>query len=219
MARLARVVVPDIPHHIIQRGNRRQATFFESGDYQQYIGLMSEWCYRSKVEIWAYCLMGNHIHLVAVPTDQKGLVGGIGEAHRRYTRMINFRKSWRGHLWQGRFLSYPMDERYLLSAVRYIENNPVKAGICKRAEDYFWSSARAHKNGKDDRLVKVKPILERVGNWDEYILQEIKAEEEKLIKRHEYTGRPLGSVKFIKEVERRLKRKLTKRKPGPKSDN
>ncbi len=113
MARIARVVAPEIPHHVTQLGNRRQQTFFNDGDYQAYLALMSEWCLKYYVEIWAYCLMPNHIHLIAVPQTKEGLNLAIGEAHRRYTRRINFREGWRGHLWQGRFASFVMDENYL----------------------------------------------------------------------------------------------------------
>ena len=110
MARIARVVAPGLPHHITQRGNRRQATFFGADDYQAYRALMREWCEYWKVEVWAYCLMPNHVHLIAVPPSEDGLRRAMGEAHRRYTRRVNFREGWRGHLWQGRFASYPLDE-------------------------------------------------------------------------------------------------------------
>jgi putative transposase len=105
MARLARVVVPGYPHHVTQRGNRRQRTFFTAADYRAYIALMAEFCREHAIEIWAYCLMPNHVHLVAVPSTEDGLARGIGEAHRRYSRRVNFRKNWRGHLFQGRFAS------------------------------------------------------------------------------------------------------------------
>jgi len=124
MARIARVVAPGLPHHVTQRGNRRQQTFFCDDDYRAYLELMAQWCSRCAVEIWAYCLMPNHVHLIAVPESKDGLRSAIGEAHRRYTRRINFREGWRGHLWQGRFASYTMEERYLLAAARYIEMNP-----------------------------------------------------------------------------------------------
>ena len=123
MARIARIVVPRYPHHITQRGNRRQKTFFCDEDYRRYIDLMAEWCNRCGVAVWAYCLMPNHTHLIAVPQTEEGLRKAVGEAHRRYSRMINFREGWRGYLWQGRFSSFVMDERYLLTAVRYIELN------------------------------------------------------------------------------------------------
>ncbi len=118
MARIARVVAPGYPHHITQRGNRRQQTFFRDDDYLAYLELMAEWCRKCRVEIWAWCLMPNHVHLIAVPQTEEGLARAIGEAHRRYNRRINFREKWRGHLWQERFASFPMDETHLLVAAR-----------------------------------------------------------------------------------------------------
>ena len=154
MARIRRIVADGLPHHITQRGNRRQKTFFCDEDYTLYIKLMSEWCIRWKVEIWAYCLIPNHVHLIAVPEAGGGLCRAIGEAHRRYTRHVNFHEGWRVHLWQGRFASYPMDETYLLATARYVELNPVRAGIVDAPEMYLWSSASAHISGQDDALVK-----------------------------------------------------------------
>ena len=144
MARISRAVVPDTPHHITQRGNRRQQTFFSDADYDTYVGLMHRWCAHYGVEIWAYCLMPNHVHLVAVPEREDSLAQAIGEAHRRYTRFVNEREGWRGHLWQGRFTSYVMDERYLLACARYVETNPVRANLATQPAEWRWSSARAH---------------------------------------------------------------------------
>ena len=110
MARLARLVVPGLPHHITQCGNRRQQTFFNEDDYAAYIDLMAEWCGKEGVEIWSYCFMPNHVHLIAVPKSEEGLARAIGEAHRRYTRRINIREKWGGYLWQGRFASFVMEK-------------------------------------------------------------------------------------------------------------
>ena len=160
---------------------------------------MSEWCLKYNVEIWAYCLMPNHIHLIAVPEITDGLNLAIGEAHRRYTRMINFREGWRGHLWQGRFASFVMEERYLLACTRYIEYNPVRAGLAKRPEDWKWSSARAHMDEKDDILVKKSPLLEIVNApWRDFLSSDIHASEIELFRKHERTGRPLGKTTFVK---------------------
>ena len=112
MPRIARVAAPGFPHHVTRRGNRRQRTFFCNRDYQTDLELMAQWCSRCGVEVWAYCLMPNHVHLIVVPESEDGLRRAIGEAHRRYTRHANFRKRWRGHLWQGRFASYVLDEPY-----------------------------------------------------------------------------------------------------------
>ncbi len=150
MARLARVVAPGFAHHITQWGNRRQQTFFCDEDYLSYLKLMAEWCGAHKVKILAYCLMPNHVHLIAVPETSDGLRRAIGEVHRRYTRMVNFREGWRGHLWQGRFASFVLDESYLLTAARYVELNPVRAGLIGAPSRYRWSSAAAHRRHTGD---------------------------------------------------------------------
>jgi putative transposase len=214
MARLARVIAKNLPHHITQRGNRRQNTFFCDDDYRFYIQLMAEWCKKSKVEIWAYCLMPNHVHMIAVPRDEKDLSRAIGEAHRRYTSHINFREGWRGHLWQGRFLSFLLDEQYLLAAARYIELNPVKAGLCSKPEEYPWSSAKAHIEKRDNEIVKVEPLLKMVGGWRKFLKSKFTEEEYDLLQKHERTGRPLGSKGFIEHLERKLTRKLAPQKGG-----
>ena len=166
MARIARVVALGYPHHITPRGNRRQQVFFCAEDYLAFLDLMAQWCRKYQVEIWCYCLMPNHVHLVAVPQSEGGLARGIGEAHRRYTRRINFREKWRGHLWQERFASYPMDESYLFAAMRYVEKNLIAAGLADNPREYRWSSARAHLERKDDQLVKVAPLqIKLKGMW------------------------------------------------------
>jgi putative transposase len=175
---------------------------------------MAEWCSKFGVEIWAYCLMPNHVHLIAVPESEDGLRRAIGEAHRRYTRQVNFREQWKGHLWQGRFASFLMDENYLLAATRYIEHNPVKSGLVKRPEEYSWSSARAHLTGQDDDLVTVKPLLKMVDDWHKFLSSPSTEEENALIRRHEQTGRPLGSAKFIHRLENKLSRTLIPQKGG-----
>jgi len=218
MARIARVIAPGYPHHITQRGNRRQDVFFCDDDYHAYLELMATWCKRHEVEIMAWCLMPNHVHLIAVPQMETSLARAIGEAHRRYTRMINFRQKWRGHLWQERFTSFPMDEAHLLAAARYIEMNPVAAGLVKSPEAYRWSSVHAHMNGQDDILTRVAPLLEMVGDWQEF-LKLPDGEEAQKIEQHERTGRPLGEDSFVTRLENRLGRVLRPQKPGPKSKN
>jgi len=214
MARLARVVVPDYPHHIIQRGNRRQQTFFNDEDYEAYIALMAEWCDKCGVEIWFYCLMPNHVHLIAVPQSEDGLRRAIGEAHRRYTRRINFREDWRGHLWQGRFSSFVMDNKYLQMAVRYIAMNPVKAGLSKRPEQYRWSSTAAYLTGKEDDLIKRSGLNAKITNWPEFFRQGVDSVLVEKMRRHEHTGRPLGSDNFVMKLEGILSRMLKPKKAG-----
>ncbi|HKJ89456.1 MAG TPA: transposase [Gammaproteobacteria bacterium] len=216
MARLARVVAAGVPYHITQRGNRRQAVYFAEEDYHAYIELMAAGCAHYGVAVWAYCLMTNHVHLIAVPEAAEGLTPAISEAHRRYSRHINFREGWRGHLWQGRFASFPMDEVYLLAAARYVERNPVEAGMEEAAGDYPWSSARAHLTGRDDELVQVRPLLSLVPDWQRFLEEAVPEAETRAFQTHERTGRPLGSEPFVEKLETLVGRSLKRRKPGPK---
>jgi len=216
MARLARLVAPGLPHYITQRGNCRQQTFFCDEDYQSYLELMGQRCGAHQVKIWAYCLMPNHVHLIAVPQSADGLGRAIGEVHRRYTRMVNFREGWRGHLWQGRFASFVLDEPYLLTASRYVELNPVRAGLIKVPSRYRWSSAAAHMRGRDDTLVRVAPLLELAPNWRAFLARVIREEDVKRLHAHEHTGRPLGDKAFLATLEQDLRRIRRRQKPGPK---
>ena len=216
MARLARVVAPGYPHHVTQRGNRRQQTFFNERDYRAYKSLLADSCAREGVEIWAYCLMPNHVHLLATPENEKALAKAIGEAHERYTRQINFEHNWRGHLWQGRFASVVLDGPHLLAAVRYVERNPVRARLCAQAWDYAWSSAGAHVAGKDDDLVTVAPLAGLVPDWRAYIAVDASEAQLTALRKHERTGRPLGSLSFMRALEGLLSRRLFRQKPGPK---
>jgi putative transposase len=217
MARIARVVVPGYPHHVTQRGNRRQQTLFCHDDYITYRTLIAKACRECGTEVWAYCLMPNHVHLVLVPQYEDSLRDTLAEAHRRYTRQINFREGWRGHLWQERFHSFVMDERYLLATVRYVERNPVAARLCLRPQQWRWSSARAHLAGADDELVQVKPMLDRITDWPAYIGQAADQAEIDNLRKHARTGRPLGDAGFIDRLELLLGKTLCPQKRGPKT--
>ena len=207
-----------MPHHITQRGNRRLQTFFSDDDYRIYIDLMKEWCDARGVEIWAHCLMPNHVHMIAIPETSESLKLAIGEAHRRYSRMINFREGWKGHLWQGRFASYVMDENYLLACARYIELNPVRAKLVKDPAKWAWSSARAHVHGTKDKLSNIKPLIELVDkNWADFLNQDISPEIRIQLQQHERTGRPIGDLTFIEKLETLLGVRLKLKKPGRKS--
>lgn len=216
MARMARAVAPGIPHHVTQRGNRRQTTFFEDDDYAVYKALLAEGCKAAGVAVWAYCLMPNHVHLILVPGDADGLRAALSETHRRYTRLINGRKGWTGYLWHGRFASFPMDDAHLLACARYVEQNPVRARLVAQARAWRWSSARAHLSGRNDGLVQVKPLLDLAGDWPLFLRERLTDEELAPIRSGEHTGRPLGAPAFVKKLEKRLGRTLARQKPGPK---
>jgi putative transposase len=216
MARLARVVAPGLPHHVTQRGNRAQETFFSDDDYRAYLDLMSESCRARGVDVWAYCLMPNHVHLIVVPESEDALRRAIGEAHRRYTKHVNFLHGWVGHLWQGRFTSFPMDETHLLAAARYVELNPVRAKLAKKPSDWPWSSARAHLNGTADPLVKADPLLDMVPDWQAFLADGLDDKTAETLRRHEHTGRPLGGEAFLESLETSLDRVLGPQKRGRK---
>lgn len=223
MARLARIVVPSVPHHVTQRGNRRLPVFFGDEDRRAYLTLIADACAAHGTVCLAWCLMDNHVHLILVPGTQDGLRATLGEAHRRYSRRINFREGWRGFLFQGRFASYPMDDAHLIAAVRYVENNPVAAGMVARAEDWRWSSARSHIAGKraaDDPLTDVAALGRHVRNWRALLRVGLEAMDDpatvEAIEARIRTGRPLATPEWIVEAEAAMARKLGPARRGPK---
>lgn len=218
MARMARVVVPELPHHIIHRGNRRQNVFFRDEDKESYLSILRLQARLFALEVWSYCLMDNHVHLIVVPKDQGSLSQAIAETHKLYTRMINFREGWRGSLWEGRFKSMVMDERYVYAAVRYVERNPVRANIVKRAEEYLWSSARFRVKKQENPLLSDFYLLEEISDWPKYLEQEEDKDQLMRMRLQSLSGRPLGDTNFLRNLEERLGRTLMKRKPGPQRD-
>lgn len=214
MARMPRLVVPGFPHHVTQRGTRRMKTFFSQADYLAYLELVMEFREVAGVEIWAYCLMPNHIHMVVVPESKEGLAELFRHVHRTYTRSINIRENWTGHLWQERFHSFVMDEPHLLSAVRYIELNPVRAGLCNVPQEWPWSSVHAHLAKIDDGVVVVQPMLQRVANWSSYLLDDVNDGDLLRMRNHGSSGRPAGSEQFIDQLQVLTGRSLTKTRKG-----
>ena len=217
MARLRRLVLPGLPHHVTQRGNRRERMFFEDGDYALYLDLLADAAGRAGVEIWSYCLMPNHVHLVAVPGDEDGLRRCFRYVHRHYTGYVNARLRVTGHLWQGRFSSVAMDEPHLVTALRYIALNPVRARLVARPEDWAWSSARAHLAGADDHVVRVAPALERVGDFSAFLGEAFdEALSYAALRKAESVGRPVGSPEWLADMEARTGLTLRPQKRGPK---
>jgi putative transposase len=220
MPRIARIVVPGIAHHVTQRGNRKLPVFFSDADRTHYLSLVAAACTANDTRCLAWCLMDNHIHLVLVPANEDGLRATLGEAHRRYSTAVNAREGWRGFLFQGRFASYPMDDPHLMIAVRYIENNPVAAGLVARAEDWRWSSARSHVAGKrvaGDPLTDVAALGTHVGNWRALLSAGVEsADRADAIEARLRTGRPLGCEPWLESVAARLGRPVVPGKPGPK---
>jgi putative transposase len=221
MARLARIVVPHAAHHVTQRGNRRQDVFFSDDDYAAYRDLVAEACALHSVRCLAWCLMPNHVHLILVPPEPDALRAALADAHRRYSRRINFAKGWTGYLWQGRFASYPMEDVHLMTAIRYVELNPVKAKLVRRAEDWRWSSATAHVFNEPDGLTDLDAVAGAHTNWRAMLRDGLEAGDstkgaEAEIQAHQRTGRPWGSASFVERLEAATGRQLQPRKPGPK---
>jgi putative transposase len=216
MARFARVVIPGCPHHLIQRGNRRLRVFFSDEDKAFYLTLLKRQIEKHGISIWAFCLMDNHVHIIAVPGAKDSFARGIGEAHRKYTSVINTREDWKGYLWQGRFITYPLDEGHLFAAVRYVERNPVRAGLATVAESYEWSSARAHVREEAHPLLSSFPMEKAIPNWSTYLGQNDSPEDVKKFVQHEHTGRPLGSEDFVKRLEVLTGRVLAPKQKGRK---
>ena len=159
--------------------------------------------------------MDNHVHFIAVPERSDSLARAFGEAHRRYTLMINQREGWTGYLWQGRFASFPLDERHAYAAIRYVERNPVEAGLVSRAEDYPWSSARAHVKRMNDPLLVKHVTVDHIQDWAEFLGGPVGEVGEQL-EHHSRTGRPLGDREFLERLEQVTGRRFLKQQPGRK---
>ena len=212
MPRLARVVIPNIPYHITQRGNRRDDVFFDDEDREFYLQTLKEYAKKFEVDVWAYCLMTNHIHLILKPSTAKGLQQVLKPLHMRYAQYINKKMGWKGHLWQGRFFSSPLDEAYTYSAIRYVEQNPVRAKMVNDASEYIWSSARAHLGLASDEILSPIPSSHApssVEQWYEYLHEKSDKESIDIITRNIEKGLPCGNLEFIEKLEQQSKRDLS----------
>jgi putative transposase len=189
MPRPARQVLPLLPHHVTQRGNGRQRIFFGDEDYAIYVSLLRHYCGKSATSVWAWCLMPNHVHLILVPAGEDGLRATLAPAHTRYAVEINRRYGRCGHLWQGRFASVPMDEAHLHVCLRYVELNPVRAGLVERPEAWPWSSARAHLGLAPDGLTDVAPMRGRIDDWRTFLDVGLDDEDRDAIRKAERSGR------------------------------
>ena len=214
MPRVARLVVPAHPHHITQRGNNRQDVFFTDDDRRFYLATLREQAARFGVSIVAYCLMTNHVHLVAVPAADDALARALGSTHLKYARYINDLHGRSGHLWQNRFFSCALGPEYELAAVRYVERNPVRARLVRGAWSYPWCSAAAHCGGHDDSgLLDVRSWARRydASEWKN-ILRASDDQDDRVmtsqLQRQTLSGRPLGSDRFIAKLETVCGRRL-----------
>jgi len=215
MARLARTVVPGLPHHVTQRGNGRQQVFFTDDDYRSYRRLLGEACRAAGVAAWAWVLMPNHVHLILVPETADGLSRALAKAHRTYAGAVHARLKRTGHFWQGRFGAVALDEAHLAAALRYVLLNPVRARLVERAAEWPWSSLHAHR-GAADGVTETAPVEARFPGLRGLLEpDEADAEAHMGLRRAETIGRPLGGPAFIARVEAQLGRPVAPRKRGP----
>jgi putative transposase len=217
MPRQARIVFPGIPHHVTQRGNRRERVFHTPGDRIAYLDLLGQCSGECGVEVVAYCLMPNHVHLVLVPNTQTGLHLSLKSLHGKYAQRVNRMRKQRGHVWQDRFFSSPLDGAYFANAVRYVELNPVRAGMVGKAEDYEWSSAAGHCGLVEDRVVKrgMRPaLLSGIANWSRWLSQGLPEESLQTLRRHLGQNLPCGTDDFVTGLETVCGRSLRFRPRG-----
>ncbi len=218
MPRIARTVFAGVPHHITQRGNRREEVFFTDEDRHAYLAWLKDYAERCGLDILAYCLMTNHVHLVVVPASEDSLRQVLKPLHMRYAQRINRANNWKGHLWQGRFFSSALDETYLWAAIRYVERNPVRAGMVRKGENYRWSSASAHCGLRHDATLTDKSAWRRqfdgIGDWSVWLAMGDEPDKLEVLRRNADKGLPCGSEKFIQKLEKLTGRALQYRPRG-----
>lgn len=218
MPRVARVICPGLPHHVTQRGNRRGTVFFSCEDRAVYLRWLKEYTDKHSIDVLAYCLMTNHVHLVVVPATGQSLHRALRPLHMRYAQHINRAREWSGHLWQGRYFASALDAHYAWAAIRYVECNPVRAGMIGKAEGYEWSSAAAHCGYRSDPVLTADTAWRRqceaVGNWSAWLASGVDQESLELLRRHANKGLPCGSPDFIESLERATGRTLRCRPRG-----
>lgn len=216
MARIARVVVPGLPHLLVQRGENSRQVFFSADDFKCYLDLVKEDCDKWEVDVLAYCLMPNRVHFLLTPNNEKGLARALGDAHRRYAIHINRRYGRNGRLWHARFSSCALEHAWIHRAARFVERDPVDSGLLPGVLDFPWTSAHSRIKGEDVGLVRLGKMGELEKDWERFISTPTEPEDQRLMVAHERTGRPLGSKEFILELEEKLGKRLRPHKRGRK---
>lgn len=212
MSRHARIVCPGFLYHITQRGNYQQNVFRDGNDRVRYLNFLQKSAVKYGLDVFAYCLMINHVHFIVVPNKTYSLARTFGIAHKRYAQYFNEKRNVKGHLWQGRFYSCILHGTHMREAVRYVERNPVRANLVTNAWDYPWSSARAHVKGNKNTFgaVKLSDVKEYIGvhPWKEFLQEKEPQDELKKIRENTKKGLILGPAEFTQEVEKKLNRQI-----------
>lgn len=207
MSRIARIVLENIPYHLTQRGNGRQQVFFDPQDYRLYLDLLRNYSEDAHLRLWAYCLMPNHVHLIAIPERPEAMASALGRTHADFARHFNLRRRTCGHVWQARFFSCPLEAAHLWRAAAYVERNPSRARIVEHPGEYPWSSAPVHLG-----LTANAGFLDLSAWQAEYTAHHWSTvlatgvDEEAFGRRLQEAsrrGRPLGSDEFAQNLEKR----------------
>ncbi len=215
MPRFARVIIPELPHHVTQRGNARRDVFLTPADRQVYLGLLKQYSEHYSLRILGYCLMTNHVHLVVIPGHPESLPRAMREVHGRYARYRNALDHATGHVWQNRYYSCAFEAVRLASVMRYVELNPVRAGLVRSAEDFAWSSAVIHLGGADRLDLVDRAAWDRdwaIEEWARWLREG--TEDFAAIREATYRGRPFGSRGFVAGLEARTGRRLAPGQAG-----
>jgi putative transposase len=212
---MSRAIAVGYPHHITQRGNYRQTVFREAEDYTHYLELLHHYTRRHHLEIWAYCLMPNHVHFVGVPEADDAMASVFRSVHMLYSQHFNRKANATGHLWQGRYYSCVLDEAHVYAAVRYVEMNPVRGGLVSSAEDYPWSSAKGHIEGTADPVLSGRCFLvEGIADWKQFLGEMPEGDSQANLIKATKTGRPCGKDDFVARLEALLSRRFATLPPG-----
>ena len=229
MARLPRLTLPGYPHHIIQRGNNRQAIFAENADYEALLELLEEYSKKFNVAVHGYVLMSNHFHLLATPQTEDGVPQLLQSVGRSYVRRFNKRQGRTGTLWEGRYKSTLIQaERYLLACMVYMDLNPVRAGMVSSPADYPWSSYLHYTGRRPDKLITPHPLYWEMGNtpfareqaYAELVSAGIGSRQQQALTEATFRGWALGEPDYVADLQRRTERRVTKAKAGrPRADS
>ena len=207
MPRAARIVIPELPHHVTHHSNNYEEIFRTQEDRLTYLNILKWFTQKHSVKVLGYCLMTNHVHLILTPEDQVSLGLLIHDAHKAYTEYANKSFGRAGHLWEGRYFSCAMDDEHCVAALRYVEQNPVRAGLAKLPWQYPWSSARAHVEGMDrEGLLDFEWWRKNFtpAEWKDFLAT---PEDEKTISEiriRTKLGKPAGNEAFLKKLGEEL---------------
>ena len=215
MPRTARIVIADYLYHVTQRGNYRQLVFEEDRDRINYLQLIQKYSLKYQLDIFAYCLMPNHVHFIVRPRQKESLSQTFCRVHQIYSTYFHGKRGIKGHLWQERFYSCLLHGDHIRNAVRYVERNPVRAKLAYRPWEYVWSTAMAHL-GREYKLIKLADIREYldISSWQDYLMGDETDNELKIIRQATLKNQVLGPVEFVKRLEEKLHRMILKKSRG-----